>query len=138
MVYEDYENFKNQYHKTQLQYNDILSKKENLFAMTQPHTTDYGKVLVDGGTPKNSFDAYLIKKEEQQIDEKLAEIKSILEDREQLLKLKEQELRASNDIQDKIYRYRVLDKMRVYKISRLIGYSERQIYRILDEMGKMS
>lgn len=43
MVYEDYEAFREQYHKTQLQYNEILSKKENLFAMTQPHTTDYSK-----------------------------------------------------------------------------------------------
>lgn len=137
MVYEDYEAFREQYHKTQLQYNDILSKKENLFAMTQPHTTDYSKVMVDGGTPKNTFEVYLIKKEEQQIDEKLAEIKSILEDREQLLKLKEQELRASNDIKDKIYKYRKLDKMRAYKIARLVGYSERQVYRILEDM-KMS
>lgn len=137
MVYEDYEEFKKQYHKTQLQYNEILSKKENLFAMTQPHTTDYGKVMVDGGTPKNSFDTYLIRKEEQQIDEKLAEIKSILEDREQLLKLKEQELRASNEIKDRIYKYRELDKLRVYKIAHMIGYSERQIYRIMEEM-KMS
>lgn len=137
MVYEDYEAFREQYHKTQLQYNEILSKKENLFAMTQPHTTDYGKVMVDGGTPKNTFEVYLIKKEEQQIDEKLAEIKSILEDREQLLKLKEQELIASNDIKDKIYKYRKLDKMRAYKIARLVGYSERQIYRILEDM-KMS
>lgn len=135
MVYEDYEEFKKQYHKTQLQYNAILSKKENLFSMTQPHTTDYSKVMVDGGTPKNSFDTYLIKKEEQQIDEKLAEIKSILEDREQLLKLKEQELRASNEIKDKIYRYREIDKMRVYKIARMIGYSERQIYRIMEDMN---
>lgn len=93
--------------------------------------------MVDGGTPKNTFEVYLIKKEEQQIDEKLAEIKSILEDREQLLKLKEQELRASNDIKDKIYKYRKLDKMRAYKIARLVGYSERQIYRILEDM-KMS
>lgn len=137
MVYEDYESFKRQYHNTQLQYDAILSKKESLFAMTQPHTTNYEKEIVSGGTPKNSFDTYLIKKEEQQIDEKLAEIKSILEDREQLLKLKEQELRASNEIKDKIYRYREIDKLRVYKIARLIGYSERQIYRIMEEM-KMS
>ena len=50
---------------------------------------------------------------------------------ERLLKLKEQELRASTSVQDKIYKYRYLDRLKVFKIAKLVGYSEPQIYRIL-------
>ena len=131
MIYEIYEEYKNKYYETQNEYEKVLSEKEKLFMMTQPSSVKFDKEVVSGGITDNTFEKYLILKEEKKIDQRLEEIKSILEDREKLLKLKEQELRASTSVQDKIYKYRYLDKLKVFKIAKLVGYSEPQIYRIL-------
>ena len=131
MLYQEYEKFKAKYYETQQRYHEILTEKEKLFAITQPTATSFDKERVAGGNPSNRFDDYLILKEKKQVDQRLNEIKSILADRERLLKLKENELKNSTNIQDKIYRYRYLDKMKVEKIMRLVSYSRPQVYRIL-------
>lgn len=131
MIYVIYEEYKNKYYETQKEYDIILNEKEKLFMITQPSAVKFDKEIVSGGTTDNTFDRYLILKEEKKIDQRLNEIKSILDDRERLLKLKEQELRASTSVQDKIYKYRYLDRLKVFKIAKLVGYSEPQIYRIL-------
>lgn len=131
MIYEIYEEYKNKYIETQKEYDKILNEKEKLFMITQPSSVKFDKEVVSGGVVDNTFEKYLILKEEKKIDQRLEEIKSILEDRERLLKLKENELRASTSVQDKIYRYRYIDKLKVYKIAKLVGYSEPQVYRIL-------
>lgn len=131
MIYEIYEEYKNKYYDTQNEYEKVLTEKEKLFMMTQPSSVKFDKEVVTGGITDNTFEKYLILKEEKKIDQRLEEIKSILDDREKLLKLKEQELRASTSVQDKIYKYRYLDKLKVFKIAKLVGYSEPQIYRIL-------
>ena len=130
MNYVAYEIYKNKYYEAQLKYNEILSEKELLFNTTQPRAskTDTDK---QGGKKDNIFDSYLIAKEQRQIDKRLKEVKSILRDRERLLKLKEEELINSNNLYDRIYKYKYMEKMKVFKICKLIGYSEAQIYRIL-------
>lgn len=132
MIYVEYEAYKSKYYDTQKQYNDILNEKEKLFLMTQPRTMQYDGEPVKGGVHKNVFDEYLVIKEQKNIDQRLIEIKAILEDRERLLNLKEQELKNSTNIQDKIYVYRYFDRMKIYKISRMVGYSEAQVYRLLN------
>ena len=131
MLYMEYEDYKRQYKETQRQYNDILNEKEKLFQITQPNAVDTEREKVMGGSPQNNFDQYLILKEQQRIDERLAEVKALLIDREQLLKLKREELRQSQEPEDMVYRLRYIDRMRIEKIAKSIHYSEAQIYRIL-------
>lgn len=131
MLYVTYEQFKIRYYETQRQYNEILNEKEQLFLKTQPKATKFDKERVNGGVSTNTFDEYLIEKEKKQIDERLEEVKTILEDRKHLLELKKDELKHSTNIQDKIYYYRYIDKMTIEKIGRLVGYSRPQLYRIL-------
>ena len=50
------------------------------------------------------------------------------------LKTKEQVLRSSIDIYDRIYVYKWLEHRRVKNYYRLLNYSKRQIYRFIDEM----
>lgn len=136
MIYIIYEEYKNKYYETQKKYDDILNEKERLFMITQPSSSKFDKERVSGGATDNTFDRYLILKEEKKIEQRLKEVRSILDDRERLLKIKEQELKESTDIYDKIYKYRYIDKMKVYKICKLVGYSEAQVYRILDSIRK--
>ena len=135
-VFIDYETYKCKYLEIQVKYNEILTEKENLFTKTQPNAIRYDKVQVQGGKYGNGFDEYLIAKEKKKIDERLAEARQLLEDRERLLKLKEKELRASKDKLDLIYLMRFVDNKRPYAIARSLNYSESQIYRILDKIQK--
>lgn len=131
MIYIEYENYKNKYYEAQTIFNNILNEQERLFVMTQPKATNPDKEIVSGGSPNNTFDTYLIEKEEKQIEARLQEARTILEDRGKLLKLKEEELRDSNNPYDKIYTYRHIDNLKIFKICRLVGYGEAQVYRIL-------
>ncbi len=134
-VYMDYEKFKKKYHDAQNKLDAILEEKEELFSKTQPKSTKWDKVSFSSNS-HNPFDEYLIAKDVKRIEERLYEIKSILEDREKLLSIKEHELRLSKNHVDIIYRMRFLDEFNITKISTHIHYSESQIYRILQNINK--
>lgn len=135
-IYITYEEYKKKYYEVQMLYNNILEEKERLFAKTQPQSTKFDKINVDGGRLSNSFDDYLIIKEKKQIDKRLEEIKIISNDRKMLLEEKESELRKSKEWIDKVYVYKYLDNIKVKKIIHLIPYEEAQVYRMLDEIKK--
>ena len=133
-IYITYEEYKNRYYAVQTQYNKILAEKEQLFAKTQPKSTNFDKAVVDGGKRSNAFDDYLIIKEKKQIDKRLIEVKSILADRKNLLESKETELKNSKEWIDKLYIYKYIENLSIKKILHLIPYEEAQIYRMLKEI----
>lgn len=136
-VYTEYIYLTTKYQKMQDNYESILQEKEKLFLKTQPNAMKYDSDRVDGGTPENKFDAYLMEKEKRNIDNRLTEAWILLEDRRNLVKLKEQELKESKDLYDKIYRMHYLEKMNGYRISMRIHYSVSQVYKILSKMENM-
>lgn len=136
MLYVDYEMFKRRYIETQRKFDAILSEKEELFARTQPKAVRFDKDRVLTSIKGNVFEDYVTAKEERQLDERLREVKALLDDRARLLKLKEQELRSSKEILDKIYCAAYIDRVRVFRIARRLNYSERQIYRFLSEIDE--
>lgn len=136
MLYIEYEIYKNKYYEVQKKYNEILNEKEELFARTQPTAVRITGEKTTGGKHINAFDDYLIQKEKKNIDQRLEEVKSILDDRERLVKLKEQELRASNNSFDKIYRCRYIDRLTIEKTARVSNYSRSQVFNILKEIRK--
>ena len=134
MIYLEYERFKVKYLEIQNKYNEILTEKENLFTKTQPNAIRYDKESVQGGQPVNGFDEYLIEKESKRIDERLREARQLLDDREKLLRLKEDELRKSRDIINKIYVLKYIDGMHPKKIADSLNYSRSQVYRMLNSI----
>lgn len=136
MIYPEYDLYLWQYRSTLRLYNDVLLKKEELFQKTQAKAISYNKEKVSGGVLSNSLENYITQKEELKIDEQLEEMKSILDDRENLLKAKEKELRESNHLHDKIYCMRYLDYISPYKIAEILNYSKSEIYRIIEKIDK--
>ena len=132
MVYVEYSQIRTKYILAQMQYDAILSEQEELFLRTQPQAVNVEKERVTGGDPINTFDAYLIAKEQKRIDERLKEIKGILDDRKELLDLKERELRASKEWSDIVFKYYFLDNLSIRQIENRIPYSRRQIYRFIN------
>ena len=137
MIYMVYEEYKNKYLDTQKKFDEILQEKEFMFAKTQPQSPNWDKIGENGNQITNKFDNYLVDKESKRIDERFAEIKSILDDRGRLLALKEQELRSSKNHIDKIYKMKYVDKLNISRIVKASNYSRAQVYRILDDIKKM-
>lgn len=130
-MYIQYEECKRRYEWSYQKYSAILAEKEALFQRTQIQAVDYGKDKVSSSGAGNPFESYMIEKERLKIDERLLEAKSIMEDRAELLRAKETELRASKASWDRVYCYARLDKKQVWWIARKINYSKSQVYRIL-------
>lgn len=135
-VYIDYELYKSRYYETQKALNDILTEKEKIFTRTLPNAIRYDNQVVGGGLPHNNFDEYMSELEDNKVNERLAEAKQLLFERQKLLYLKEQELRASKDKVDVVYRMRFLDDIKPSTIAKALAYSESQIYRILEQIKK--
>ena len=135
MIYLEFESLKIQRQSTFEALRNIINEKEELFSRTQPASVDYDKERVSGGGVSTPFDDYVIAKEARQIDQRIEECKAILAERENLLKRKEGELRASKDICDVIYVLRFLEHMRLYKIASRIHYSEAQTYRLYSQIS---
>lgn len=136
MIYKEFAEYQTKYYEAQKIYDAILGEKEILFLKTQPKATDYDKERVNGGTPSNAFDSYLIAKEKKKIDARLTEAISILEDRKRLYKLKEEELYHSKDWNDVIYKYYFIEKISIRKIAMRIPFSSTEIYRKIQTIRK--
>jgi hypothetical protein len=137
MIYKTYAEYKNKYLEAQKKYDEILSEKEELFLRTQPKATKYDKEIVSGSTiHSDSFATYVSKMEEKKIEERLDAARSILEDRRRLLKLKEEELRQSKNIEDMIFVQRYLENKPVKIIKARIPYCRSSIYGILQKIEK--
>lgn len=134
-IYLEYEICKRKLYAAQNKFDQILKRKEELFDMTQPSSPEMGD-KVSGGERGNRFDAYLISKEEENLDALLKEARDILEDRKTLLASKKEELKYSNNLFDKIYYYRYIENFRIKRISKMTNYSESQIYRKLDTIKR--
>ena len=132
MLYLDYESLLKRYYDVRLAWDALMEEKEMLFSKTLPTAVQMDKEKVSGGSPSNSFDEYLIRKEQLHLDEQILEAESIINSRFEMLKAKEKELRASKNLHDRIYVMRYIDHSRVVNVARKIGYSESQIYRILE------
>lgn len=134
MLYADHYFIKAKYLNAQKQYDAILSEQEALFARTQPTGVNYDKERVTGGNPSNPFDEYITAKERKRIDERLQEIKGILDGCKELLDLKERELRLSKEWDDIIYTYYFLDRLTITQIEIRLPYSRVQIWRRLNRI----
>lgn len=132
--YIEYEKCKNQCYEAQCKYNNLLAEKEELFSKTQPQAIKYDKEVVSGGKPGNSFEEYLIIKDKKRIDERLAELKTIVDDFNHLLNIKFNQLEKSNNIKDKIYYYRIVKRGSIAFVCRKVGYQEAQVHRYLKEI----
>ena len=135
MVYIHYEHLKVLYIRASIQVDKILREKEELFQRTQPQGITAGE-KVQSSVKADAFDRYLIAVDEQMIDARLSEAKKILEERKNLLTVKEFDLRMSKDLDDMVYVMRYLEHMKIREIAESLHYSEAHIYRITSEIRR--
>ena len=136
MVYPEYVEYKSKYEELQTRFASLLLEKEKLFTDTFPRGITYDKDKVQCMPDDNPLERYAVTMDEKQIDEKLDTLRRQIKDWSILIEVKENELRKSRDIPDRIFTLRYLDGVSVSRISSIISYSKKQIYRILGKMDK--
>lgn len=136
MVYKDYIKFKHRYIEAQRKFDEILKEKEELFTKTLPQSPKWDKQYNFSNQVNKKFDNYICAKEAKKIDERLDEIKAILEARTALLDRKEAELLKSKEIEDVIYNMRILCKCTIKSIEKLTNFGRSKIYRTLAEISR--
>lgn len=127
MIYEEYESIWNTIRKKEEELFKLINKRDELFLYTQPKSSKFDKEKVDGRKVVNILDDYIAQKE--YLNERIMQLNITLDDIYQVLKRKRDELRQSKNIYDRIYYYRIIERLSMYKIAALVGYSKEQTYR---------
>lgn len=127
MIYEEYESIWNTIRKKEKELFELINKRDELFLKTQPKASKFDKEKVDGKNPTNMMEQYVIQKE--YLNERIMQLNITLDDIYQVLKRKRDELKQSKNIYDRIYYYRIIERLSMHKIASLIGYSKEQTYR---------
>lgn len=123
------------YLKAQNELKRLIDKKQLLFDRTQPGATKYDSEKVSGGNTSNSkWDEYLDKA--QELEDRIVVAQEIVNARKLIKDLSEQDLRNSKNNYDIIFVARVLERKKVYQITAIVNYSERQVNRYLKEINK--
>lgn len=134
MIFLEYERAKKKYLQAQERFDNALTEQERLLTRTMPNAIRYDRVSVQNAPDANTLDNYVIALEEKKIGVKISALKQILFDRENLLRLKEKELRRSTDKYDRIYCLKYLDSKNPSTIAKNMNYSLSQIYRKIDKI----
>ena len=116
------------------EHDKILLQQEEIFQMTQPKGLDPAKEKISGGSESNAFETYIMEKDRLKIDERREEAHHNLEIWREELEKREEELRKSKDLRDRIYTMWFLDRKKVWQIARAINYSKQHTYRMLEDI----
>lgn len=135
MIFKDYHDAKENLRKSRATYSEILGEKEELFQMTQPGAVDPMRDVIQAERV-NPFDNYLEKLQKSGVEERLAEAKALVVEREQILGKISYELMESEDKLDRVFYLREVRRMRVNQIASYLGYSESHVYFLLREIRR--
>jgi hypothetical protein len=136
MKFLEYEKAYVKYLKAQEWFESALQEQEKLITQTTLRAIRYDKPVVQSTPDGNVMDEYVIKKEEKRIDKKIARTRKLLEDRLNFLRIKEADLRNSNDHIDKIYVLWRLEGQAPREIAKSLNYSVAQVYRTISTIKK--
>ena len=120
--------------KAEQEYKRLCGIKEAMFNATQPRAKALNHDKVQISKSDNAIEHYIIKLDEMRLNEKISEALSIVNDRKLLVEMIEQDLRNSKDITERVYYFRYVRNGTIDWVSKMTGYSVRQVERILDKI----
>ena len=122
-----------EYKEAKKEFDKALEKKSQLLYSVVPKSANFENELVKGSS-SNKFLNYTIKMEE--IDKEINVRRNLRDVLAYRLKLKEIELKKSDNILDKVYYLKIVERMKVKYISIKINYSKEQTYRFLKKIAE--
>ena len=133
MIYEEYEQIWSKIRKIEKELFELINKRDELFSMTQPKSSQFDKEIVDGKNPKNAMEEYVIQKE--YFNERIEQLNLMLDDWGQVLRRKREELQLSRNIYDRIYYLRIVEKVLPERIAPLIPCDTSTVYKIMKKIS---
>lgn len=134
MVFLEYERYLRRFEAAQAALEQALNEQEILVTKTLPRAIRYDKASVQGSASENPMDDYLVEMEVKRIKKRIAYAKQLFDDRERLLKVKENDLKRSTDKLDKVYVHYKLLGENPATISHDLNYSKSQVYRMIESI----
>lgn len=137
-VYQSHKRHKRELNKAILDYSEVLEKKMELFAKTQPSSVPLGKEGKSSpGSGTDTIDAYLIACEETGIDARLKASRELINHMKERLKDDEDLLRMSAEVVDRVYILYVMERRSVPDIASLLHYTQSNVYKYVREIEKV-
>ena len=127
MLYVDYVILKQSYDESLRRLKELLDRKEEAFTRTLPSAIRYDlQKVLHSITSHSTLDDYVM--DVEKIDQQIRSAKIILMDRKEMLDLKEEELKKSRDVDDRVYYLKYIQRLTVEQIAIRMHYSEGNIY----------
>ena len=132
-MYLEYHELLKKLKNAERNYNEALEKKSQLILAVMPGAVKVKEVMTISNT---SPDGKLIDyaSEIDEVDKLINQSRNTRDMLNYELKKKLIKMREEGDVYDKIYIYRWINHKSVYKFSKLIGYTSRQVYRFISKM----
>ena len=133
MIYKEYYKKYYDYKKIKIEKDDLENKKVELIGLVEIKSSS----SQNGGYSTKKEDKFLIYTAElEEVELKILQKNKVLEELKNQLKTKENELRESKDIYDKVFLYKYIDKLKYYQISAKIKYEKSRTYDFINEVDK--
>ena len=142
MIYVDYVILKQSYDESLRRLKELLDRREEAFTRTLPNAIRYDLQKVMHSVSSNSaLEDYII--DNEHLEQQIREAKILVMDRKEMLDLKEEELRKSADVDDRVFYLRSIQKLKVDQIALKLHYSDRasvyyHIRKIKHELAKVN
>lgn len=135
-MYIEYHELLKKYKEADNKFIEALDKRSKLLYSVTPHAVQPKEIV--NHISNTSPDANMIRyaSEIEEIDNLINMSRNNRDMLKYELEKKEIEIKNSSDVLDKIYVYKWIDHISVYKITKMINYSKRQTYRFVDEIKK--
>ena len=135
-MYLEYHELLKKYKEAKAEFYEALEKGSKIALAVMPKSSQIKEVVVMGGN--SSSDDKLINYAENRakLDDIINRSRNDMNILDYHLKKMALEMKDSGDIYDRIYYYKWIEHMSVYKFYRLIGYSKSQVYNIIKEIKR--
>lgn len=135
-MYLEYHELLKQYKEANREFNNALDKNSALLKSVSLKAAQYQEVLINHTHVSSDDKLINYLSEIDEIRRLIDEGRNATRELDQELRKIEIKLKDSDDVKDRIYYYKWIRRMSPYKFYRIIGYSIRQTYNLMNEMKK--
>ena len=133
-MYLEYHELLKKYKEAKSEFYEALEKGSKIALAVMPKSSQIKEVVVVGGDFSSDDKLINYAENRAKLDDIINRSRNDMNILDYHLKKMALEMKDNGDIYDRIYYYKWIEHMSVYKFYRLIGYTPRQIYRYISEI----
>lgn len=134
MIFEEYFTKYLKIKKVKKEINQLNNKKINLIGMVDVQAIPPKDSI--GGTNTKEDKMLFYAAELEEVESDLIKNKKILEELKRQLIEKEEDLRDSEEVLDRVYLYKYIEKLKWYQIGPKIGYEKTKTYDLINKVDE--